>query len=76
MTEDRQKFHRLALMINQAKDALEMEDPDLRVVEKLLADALNLACALNEPPNPYADPALRPGLHAEADLPLEGDKDG
>jgi hypothetical protein len=59
---DQKKINQLKVMLGHATRTLEMADPDLVIVEKLLSDALNLAMALREPPNPYADTRLRPGL--------------
>ena len=61
---DPKKINRLLLMLDHAARTLKMDAPDLRIVEKLLADALTLAVELNEPPDPYADKTLRPGLRA------------
>jgi len=59
---DQKQINRLKLMLDHAKRALEMADPDLKIVERLLSDAVSLAVEMNEPPNPYADKGLRPGL--------------
>jgi hypothetical protein len=59
---DPKKIDRLKLMLTHVERTLEQAEPDMRIVEKLLSDALSLAVELNEPPNPYADNALRPGL--------------
>jgi hypothetical protein len=59
---DQKKINRLKLMLGQATRCLEEAEPDLRVVETLLSGALALAMELREPPDPYANPALRPGL--------------
>jgi hypothetical protein len=59
---DQKEINRLKLMLDHVNRTLEMAEPDLKIVERLLSDALNLAMALREPPNPYAHPALRPGL--------------
>ncbi|HEY1427833.1 MAG TPA: hypothetical protein VGF50_14265 [Caulobacteraceae bacterium] len=65
---DEKLVGRLKLMLGHAQRALEQEAPDLRIVEKLLGDALSLAVELNEPANPYSNRALRPGLSvSEAD---------
>jgi hypothetical protein len=53
---------RLRLMMGHVNRTLESDEPDLKIVEKLLSDALSFVLALQEPPNPYADKALRPGL--------------
>ena len=67
------KINRLKLMLDHAKRALEQDQPDLVIVEKLLSDALALAMELREPPNPYADKTLRPGLDVTN---YEGNPDG
>ena len=59
---DPKMINRLVLMLDHASRALKQEEPDLRIVEVLLADALSLVI-LREPPDPYADKALRPGLN-------------
>jgi hypothetical protein len=63
---DAKQINRLKLMLDHAKRALEMAEPDMRIVEKLLGDALSLAAEINEPPDPYADRTLRPGLAQSA----------
>jgi hypothetical protein len=60
---DQKQINRLKLMLDHAKRSLEMADPDMKIVEKLLSDALSLAAEINEPPNPYADQTVRPGLN-------------
>jgi hypothetical protein len=60
---DNKLINRLRLMLDHAKRAMEQDEPDLKIVEKLLADALALAIGINEPPDPYADKTLRPGLN-------------
>ena len=59
---DDKRINRLKLMLDHVDRALAHAEPDMKIVEKLLSDALNLAVELNEPANPYADRALRPGL--------------
>ncbi|HLY78741.1 MAG TPA: hypothetical protein VKQ70_05170 [Caulobacteraceae bacterium] len=59
---DQKKIDRVLLMLDHVERTLKTDPPDLRIAEKLLSDALNLMLELVEPPNPYADPKLRPGL--------------
>ena len=63
------RINRLKLMLDHAKRALDADEPDMRIVEKLLGDAFNLALDINAPPNPYADKALRPGLQSSEENP-------
>jgi hypothetical protein len=60
---DQKLINRLKLMLGHAERALEMAEPDMKVVEKLLSDALALAINIREPPDPYADKSVRPGLN-------------
>jgi hypothetical protein len=46
---DQRTINRLKLMLMHAQRTLEHADPDLKVVEKLLADALSLSIQLAEP---------------------------
>ena len=48
--------------ILDATDALAKTPPDLKVARSALEAALEIVQALSDPPNPYADRALRPGL--------------
>lgn len=66
---DQKKLNRIKLMLQQADRVLEQAEPDLVVFEKLIADALTLAMEMREPPNPYADKALRPGLTLSQESP-------
>jgi|HubBroStandDraft_5_1064220.scaffolds.fasta_scaffold188961_2 hypothetical protein len=59
---DQKKIDRILLMIDHVERTLKNDPPDLRIAERLLGDALNLMVELTDPPNPYADPKLRPGL--------------
>jgi hypothetical protein len=76
---DQKQINRLKLMLGHAERALEMAEPDLVIVGKLLSDALSLALEMNEPPNPYADRSLRPGLderyQTRAAAPYQSDYD-
>jgi hypothetical protein len=64
---DNKLINRLRLMLDHAKRAMEQDEPDLKIVEKLLADALALAINIREPPDPYADQTLRPGLQRSSE---------
>jgi hypothetical protein len=60
---DQKRINRLKLMLGHAQRALEMAEPDLRIVERLLNDAVALVVEMSEPPSPYEDRTLRPGLN-------------
>jgi hypothetical protein len=65
MTDHEKKIvARIKLMLGHVERTLDMDEPDFVVVEKLMGDTLDLVIALQnpDPPNPYADPALRPAL--------------
>lgn len=59
---DRKELSQLKVLLGHVNRHLDGEAPDFVILQKLLSDALYLAEMLCEPPNPYADKALRPGL--------------
>lgn len=69
---DQLKLDRMRTMYSQIGRALAADEPDMRVVKALLSDALQLAMDMTDPPDPYADKTLRPGLNTVGEAAAAG----